>query len=263
MGLSVSLGIGLWAGFLPSLGVSHPPTHPRVWAQTISDPFATQRLVYVLSQDQWREATILSSTRQLVAGQLRWSYWVQFLDGAQEFKAHVPSDHIRTLTEAQAEGLTTQVYDLSSQTGIEEMMAIHNDLRRQKGLPPLAWSDDLAASAQAWAEYLLVNNLWGHSPASQRRRGTVGENLHQRQASPGMSYATPRQALAGWLNEQNFYDYSTNSCAPGRQCGHYLQMVWSDTREVGCAMARTADARREVWACQYYPGGIVPNQRPY
>ncbi|MBW4485283.1 MAG: hypothetical protein KME14_22335 [Tildeniella torsiva UHER 1998/13D] len=218
------------------------------WAQSSADPFTNQGLIYALSQDQWREAMILSRAPRLVREQQRWFYRIQFLDGARELKSHLTTDQIRTIFQAQAQGLTTRVYDLSTQAGVDEIVAIHNQLRRQVGVQPLTWSPELAGSAQAWAEVLLANEAFQHSPPSRRRRGMVGENLHQRRTPVGLSYATPSGAIAGWVNEQNFYTYPSNTCAAGRQCGHYLQMVWSDTRQMGCGMARTADARREVWA---------------
>lgn len=261
-GLS-SLGLSLLLGLGPAIGLSAVPSYGLALTQDPQDPLAGEGLVYVLNQDLWREALIRMRRPRLVDGQWVWYYWVEFLDGAKELRPNVAADRIRTIQQAQEQGLTANVYDLSTQAGIDEMLALHNDLRRQVGLPPLTWSADLAESAQAWADNLLENNAFYHSPDRMRQRGRVGENLHQRLAQPGWSYATPRRATAGWINEANDYDYQTHTCAPGKICGHYLQMVWSETREVGCAMARAEDAHREVWACHYYPGGIIPNRRPY
>jgi PadR family transcriptional regulator len=44
-------------------------------------------------------------------------------------------------------------------------------------------------------------------------------------------------------------------------CGHYTQIVWSNTREVGCGVAR--DSNREVWVCNYNPPGNWIGERPY
>ncbi len=257
-GWGIALGLAIALGFGGPLGSGAVST-----AAQDAATLPHQGIVLVLDREQWREAAIRGRTQRLVAGQMVWHYWVQFLDGTNELRAHVTGDRLLTLEQAQARGLTTKVYDLSTPVGVSEMLTAHNELRRSVGQPPLGWSPDLANSAQAWAEHLMANNVFGHSPARQRRRGTVGENLHQRRAAPGMSYATPSQAIAGWINERNFYNYSTNTCTLGQQCGHYLQMVWADTRQVGCGMARASDGRREVWACQYYPGGIVSNRRPY
>ena len=43
--------------------------------------------------------------------------------------------------------------------------------------------------------------------------------------------------------------------------GHYTQIVWRSTVEVGCAVARSG--LHEVWVCRYSPPGNVVGQRPY
>jgi len=44
-------------------------------------------------------------------------------------------------------------------------------------------------------------------------------------------------------------------------CGHYTQIVWRDTKQVGCGVAR--DNRREIWVCNYDPPGNWVGHRPY
>jgi len=51
----------------------------------------------------------------------------------------------------------------------------------------------------------------------------------------------PRAVLNAWAAESRDYDYISNRCSG--VCGHYTQIVWRDTKEVGCAMARGEDAR--------------------
>ncbi len=251
------------SGWILSLTVAVAPAVGQSIAQPQADPFAREGIVYVFHQEQWREGLIRVRAPRMVDGQWMWSYHVQFLEGAKELKAHILPEQMRTIQQAQDRGLTSNVYDLSSQAGIEQALNLHNSVRRQAEVSPLTWSEELAESAQTWAKVLLENNAFQHSPVRLRRRGWVGENLHQRRGQPGSSYATPQRAMAGWVDESNYYDYHTNTCAAGQQCGHYLQMVWGDSREVGCGMARADDASREVWACHYYPGGIVSHQRPY
>jgi len=31
-----------------------------------------------------------------------------------------------------------------------------------------------------------------------------------------------------------FYTYESQTCQPGQQCGHYLQVVWAETTKIGC-----------------------------
>ena len=47
---------------------------------------------------------------------------------------------------------------------------------------------------------------------------------------------TPLDGVAYWAAESSDYDYATNTCAPGQVCGHYTQMVWRSTSNIGCAL---------------------------
>jgi pathogenesis-related protein 1 len=65
-----------------------------------------------------------------------------------------------------------------------------------------------------------------------------------------------------WGRESADFQIEANACLPGRACGHYTQIVWRTTREVGCAL-RVCSAKDQVWVCQYQPAGNYLGQRPY
>ena len=130
-----------------------------------------------------------------------------------------------------------------------DMLAAHNAVRARVKVPALSWSDHLAAVAQQWADTLIARREFKHS------RSSYGENLYEIEG--GIS--SPPDVVADWAAEAGDYDYRSNSCRG--TCGHYTQLVWRDTRQVGCAVARAA--RREVWACEYDPPGNVVGRRPY
>jgi uncharacterized protein YkwD len=131
-----------------------------------------------------------------------------------------------------------------------DMLAIHNAVRARVGVAPLAWSDRLAARAQDWADTLLARKQFIHRPNS-----TYGENLF---AITGAA-ASPAQVVNAWAAESRNYNYTSNKCSG--VCGHYTQIVWGGTKEVGCAVAR--EGRREVWVCNYDPPGNWIGRRPY
>jgi uncharacterized protein YkwD len=130
------------------------------------------------------------------------------------------------------------------------MLAVHNAVRGRAGVAPLAWSDRLAAHAQEWAETLWVHGQFFHRPGSK-----YGENLFE---MTGAS-ASPAQVVNAWAAESWNYDYSSNRCRG--VCGHYTQIVWSSTQEMGCAVARGGG--RDVWVCNYDPPGNWVGKRPY
>jgi len=131
-----------------------------------------------------------------------------------------------------------------------EILDAHNRVRSSVGVPPLTWSDRLAAVAQDWANHLVVEGRLHHR-ASPR----YGENLYL--ISGGR--ATPNDVVSAWAGEAEDYDYRTNTCRS--RCGHYTQIVWRRTKAVGCAAARSRNI--EVWVCEYYPPGNYVGERPY
>jgi pathogenesis-related protein 1 len=133
---------------------------------------------------------------------------------------------------------------------IHEIIDAHNIVRSRVGTAPLTWSDRLAGVAQEWANHLMANGQFAHS-----HNPNYGENLYEISGAA----ATPNQVIKAFADEVSDYDYRSNSCRG--VCGHYTQVVWNNTKEVGCAVAR--DGRREVWVCEYYPPGNWVGRKPY
>ena len=140
---------------------------------------------------------------------------------------------------------------LPAQPVAAPMLAAHNAVRARLSLPSLEWSPALAAHARQWAERLLARRQFFHRPDNP-----YGENLYSISGAP----ATPAQVVHSWASEAAGYDPATNSCR-AEPCGHYTQIVWRDSRRLGCAVAR--NPRREVWVCNYDPPGNFIGRRPY
>lgn len=130
------------------------------------------------------------------------------------------------------------------------MLDAHNAVRRSVGTPPLVWSDGLAERARDWADTLLARGQFSHRP-----NGKYGENLFEIMGAA----ATPMQVVNDWASEAHDYDYRSNKCR--NVCGHYTQIIWAGTREVGCAVA--GGRGREIWVCNYDPPGNWVGERPY
>jgi uncharacterized protein YkwD len=131
-----------------------------------------------------------------------------------------------------------------------EMLAAQNAVRARLRIAPLEWSDRLAARAREWAGTLLARRQFAHRP-----NAAFGENLF---TITGGS-ASSAEVVQAWAAESRDYDYNSNRCHG--VCGHYTQIVWAGTRQVGCAVARGGG--REVWVCDYDPPGNWVGQRPY
>ncbi|HLG98849.1 MAG TPA: CAP domain-containing protein [Bryobacteraceae bacterium] len=131
-----------------------------------------------------------------------------------------------------------------------DILAAHNQIRARLAVPPLTWSSSLAIRAQDWANRLLHDGQFYHRPNPR-----FGENLFE--ISGG--HASAAEVVGDWASEVRDYSYRANTCRG--KCGHYTQIVWRTTRQVGCAVA--AARNREVWVCNYDPPGNWIGERPY
>lgn len=149
----------------------------------------------------------------------------------------------------------------------DAIVATHNKWRAQVGVETLSYSPELEISAQAWANKLKQTNhcQMQHSEP----KGQYGENLFWQSANV---WSDGRRELVNvpsqlpvdsWGGEKRDYNYAKNSCAHGKMCGHYTQMVWKTTTTVGCAMAICEDSLEQVWVCQYQPAGNFVGKKPY
>lgn len=204
--------------------------------------------VYVQRNGSWQEAQLRGYRTSSATGTV---YTVQYVKD-QAIEQNVNSTRILSLEEAQRRNLATTVYDVSTQAGIQQMLDTHNTWRRQAGVQPLTWSPQLANYAQEWATKLLQENRFEHRPKNQ-----YGENL----AAASGQQLSPERVVTMWGEEVQDYNYATNTCKPGKMCGHYTQIVWRKSQQVGCGMARGNG--REVWVCNYNPPGNYVGQRPY
>jgi len=59
------------------------------------------------------------------------------------------------------------------------------------------------------------------------------------------------------------YTYSTNSCASGKVCGHYTQVVWKNSTKIGCAGVVCSNGGGIIYGCNYDPPGNYSGQKPY
>lgn len=176
---------------------------------------------------------------------------------------------------------------------INAMVAAHNVVRQQTAqeesarlggtvsIPDLIWDPAVAAIAQQWADILINQN----PPKLCHRCGgnacnppldpnqcdanydNLGENLY-RAWSTGYIDQAAETVVENWASEKQWYHYP--DCDSGRQCGHYTQLVWSNTQRIGCgkAMRETRLSSTEertyiIWICNYAPAGNITGQYPY
>lgn len=139
------------------------------------------------------------------------------------------------------------------------LMDQHNTERVSLGVSSLTWSTSLAAKAQAWADDLSARGC-----ALEHSNTKYGENLYTSWTS-GPHKMDASAATRAWLAEEANYDYDTNTCADGKVCTHYTQIVWANTTQLGCGVSTCSEPGKntELWVCQYDPAGNVTDQKPY
>jgi hypothetical protein len=133
----------------------------------------------------------------------------------------------------------------------EQILGLHNAARDDAKLPHLAWSADLAKAADPWARKLARDGKLKHSEWKDRE-GT-GENLWIGTAG----YFGPEDMIGGFVSEKKDFRPGTfpevSKTGNWLDVGHYTQIIWPSTTQVGCAIARAKG--NDVLVCRYAPAG--------
>ncbi|VVB12518.1 unnamed protein product [Arabis nemorensis] len=132
----------------------------------------------------------------------------------------------------------------------------HNLVRATRFEPPLIWDRRLQNYAQWWAGQRSSDCALRHS--TPNGRSGFGENIYW---GYGANFS-PADAVVAWASEKRFYHYGSNSCDRGQMCGHYTQIIWKNTRRVGCARV-VCNNGGIFMTCNYDPPGNYIGQRPY
>jgi len=125
-------------------------------------------------------------------------------------------------------------------------------------VPPLTWSDDLASRAQEWADRLA--SIGGHK-LRHSENTDEGENLW---VGTSGSF-TNTQMVNKWGKEKQYFVEGifpdVSSTGNSKDVGHYTQIVWRNTKEVGCAIASAGG--NDILVCRYSPQGNFHDEPVY
>jgi len=153
----------------------------------------------------------------------------------------------------------------------KEILKTHNKLRSIYNSEPLTYSKKLEKAANKWAKKLQKDGC--HMVHSHGKVGDYGENLFwasplirtrtfsngKKEVSHSIQTVLELEVSKAWHDEVQWYNYEDGSCKKGKMCGHFTQLVWDTTKELGCAIAICND-KSQVWVCEYYPAGNISLQ---
>ena len=132
-----------------------------------------------------------------------------------------------------------------------QCLKAHNECRKKHGLPPLRLNKDMCVYSQEWANTLSKRNILQH-----RGNHKYGENLFMISSTDPNIKITGEDPVKSWYQEikDHIFDEEPSSLISG----HFTQIVWKDTRELGVGMAKVG--KRIVVVANYYPPGNIIGQ---
>jgi uncharacterized protein YkwD len=140
----------------------------------------------------------------------------------------------------------------------QKLIKLHNKVRADVGVGPVTWSKKLATYAQEWAGHLAVKGCnMAHRPSSGKWKQEYGENLFMGTAG----YYGVADAVKSWEGEKKYYHGQTLNTSNWYKSGHYTQIVWENTKQIGCAKIECEG--NIIVVCNYNPPGNVLGQKPY
>ncbi len=129
----------------------------------------------------------------------------------------------------------------------------HNKERALLNISNLTWNEDLAAYAQEWALQLAEEDESIH----HRPADSYGENISWISNMPDEL----SEGVSMWNEEKVYFKYKPigNDWA---KSGHYTQVIWKNTTQVGCGCA-VSKSGAFFFVCNYDPAGNYMGQKPY
>lgn len=133
--------------------------------------------------------------------------------------------------------------DAPSDPFARAFLEAHNAARAKNCAPPLTWSPKIAQVAQAWANQLKAKGcVFGHSGNEK-----YGENL----GAGTIGALDPQSTVDMWYDEIKIYKFPDGGFS--MKTGHFTQLVWQDTRQVGCGHVQCKG--NDIYVCNYDPPG--------
>jgi hypothetical protein len=116
------------------------------------------------------------------------------------------------------------------------ILAVYNRERAAAGIPPYVWSDTVAAHAQAWVDYLAAGKTGGKLVHC----GEVPGYQQIEECSPDREAFYEALAMT-WPGRADPVDMIESTWIQEKPGGHYLGIVATDAKSVGCGFATSTN----------------------
>ena len=131
--------------------------------------------------------------------------------------------------------------------------AAHNEWRVRVGVPRVRWNAELAAGAQAYADTCPSDHSTYDYRANTGGFSQVGECL--------WGGTNVLEGVAAFVAEREDYDFGTVITNTNYLTfGHYTQVVWEETTDIGCAVGSCGTYPTVCW---YGATGNYTGETPY
>nr|Q7Z156.2 RecName: Full=Venom allergen 5; AltName: Full=Allergen Pol s V; AltName: Full=Antigen 5; Short=Ag5; AltName: Full=Cysteine-rich venom protein; Short=CRVP; AltName: Allergen=Pol s 5 [Polybia scutellaris rioplatensis] len=125
----------------------------------------------------------------------------------------------------------------------------------------LVWNDELAYIAQVWANQC---QFFVHDKCRNTAQYQVGQNIAY--SASTAAYPGIVSLIVLWENEVKDFNYSQGITKENfAKVGHYTQVVWAKTKEVGCGSIKYIEKgmKSHYLVCNYGPAGNYMGQPIY
>jgi uncharacterized protein YkwD len=129
----------------------------------------------------------------------------------------------------------------------EECLKWHNYYREKHGVKPLKLSSKLNEYAKEWATQIAKRDIMEHRP-----HNIYGENIFMKWSSNPSFKIAGRDPVDNWYAE--IKDHVFGKEPTSLKSGHFTQVIWKGSEELGVAKARTSTGKILVVA-NYSPAG--------
>lgn len=124
----------------------------------------------------------------------------------------------------------------------------HNKYRAMHKAPPLTLNKNLCKFAEEWAKNLASRGVMQH-----RSNNKYGENIYYKWGT-GNIQVSGSDAVDSWYSEITDYRFNSPGFASGT--GHFTQVVWKGSTELGVGMAKNSKNQIYVVANYNPPGNF-------